>query len=62
MNDCFWSFLGLCSESCKNCTKYLSVNSEDGEKMLEEYHRQIDYVLTPLLDEWRKIMNEYSAN
>ena len=64
MNDCLWYFIcDLCdAKNCVNCSKYLSANSEEGRQQLQEYNKEVEQVLLPLVEKWRNKMNEYTAN
>lgn len=60
MNDCIWAFIaGVCDcENCANCKKYISVNSEDGSKLLEKYEAEVDEALKPLAEKWKRLKEQ----
>lgn len=60
MNDCFWCFIsGVCDSNkegrCYNCKDYLSVSSEEGQKMFEHYSEDVEIALLPVAEKWKKI-------
>jgi hypothetical protein len=52
LNDCVWVFI-FCGSDCQQCDKYLSANSEEGERMLLQYQKEISAVTKPVIDKWR---------
>lgn len=52
MNDCLIGWFKDCECICKDCTKYISVNSEKGSLLLEEYEKQVEETLKPLKEMW----------
>lgn len=60
MNDCIWAFIsGVCDcEKCGNCEEYISVNSEDGSKLLEKYEAEVNEALKPLAEKWKKLKEQ----
>lgn len=53
MNDCLWLAIGACEEQCK-CTRYLSMNSEEGQRVGMLWERKVDEVLKPLAVEFAR--------
>ena len=53
MNDCLWCSLEVCECNGK-CSKYLSMNTEDGEILMMQWLNKVDEVLEPLRKEFAK--------
>lgn len=53
MNDCLWCALDVC-ECDGKCSKYLSMNEEDGEILMTQWLSKVDEVLEPLRKEFAK--------
>lgn len=65
MNDCFWCFicrLSCASKGCYKCSKYISVNSDEGAKLLQQYGQEVEEALQPVREKWEEKMNGYSAH
>lgn len=56
MNDCIWAYILGC-EDCNNCNKYISMNSERGEELLETYEKDVQETLKPLKEKWEVVKN-----
>lgn len=56
MNDCIWACILGC-EDCNNCNKYISMNSERGEELLETYEKDVQKTLKPLKEKWEVVKN-----
>lgn len=44
MNDCLWFAMGVCEDKCK-CTRYLSMNSNEGRKIAMAWEKKVDEIL-----------------
>ena len=62
MNNCLWCFMCCDGELCKGCNKYISVNSENGKKLIKEYNQEINELLKPLNEKWKNKMMNYEGN
>lgn len=66
MNDCLWAFMcGVCDcEGCNRCEDYISVNSDRGRELLENYQREVDEALQPVYAKWKKCKEDgtYGGN
>ena len=47
MNDCLWYSIGVCNGDCL-CKKYLSMNSDEGQKVGMQWERLVGKTLEPL--------------
>lgn len=56
MNDCIWAYILGCKD-CNNCNKYISMNSELGEELLETYEKDVQETLKPLKEKWEVVKN-----
>ena len=54
MNDCFWCCTCVCECDSCICDKYISMNSEQGNKLEEEYRKDVDKALEPVREMWAK--------
>jgi F0F1-type ATP synthase membrane subunit b/b' len=54
MNDCIFIWFGGC-DGCEmgKCDKYLSANSEEGSRLLEEYQAEVEEVLKPIKEKFK---------
>ena len=53
MNDCFLFWIGICEgEDCNQCPLYISVNSEEGDKLCQEYDNDVEEALKPVRETW----------
>lgn len=62
MNDCLWSFMcNLCDSNngCRECKKYISVNSENGRVLLNKYQNEVNKAIVPVEEKWKKKMKRY---
>lgn len=62
MGDCFWSLISnccTCGKKCANCVHYLSMNSEEGTALYEEYMEEVEKYLEPLYEKMRRRKDEY---
>lgn len=58
MNDCLWYYIGICDceGDCADfcCQEYLSVNSDEGNKIAAQYQKDIDWVIEPVREKYRE--------
>jgi hypothetical protein len=47
VNDCLWLAMSVCKDKCK-CTRYLSMNSNEGQKIGLEWEKRVDEILEPV--------------
>lgn len=47
MNDCLWWAIGACEDKCK-CENYVSMNSDRGDVLQEQWHDVAREVLKPV--------------
>lgn len=57
MNDCFWYQICACDCEYGQCFKYLSINSDKGNKLSEQYQKEIDIVTNPVKERYKRIFN-----
>ena len=56
MNDCFLYWVEICSKNCSkcySCSLYISINSEEGDKLNLEYSIDVEEALKPVREKWR---------
>ena len=59
MNDCIWNYCDVCNiMRCENCPYYKSMNSDEGEQMMNDFHEEIMEATKEVKNKWRKIMVE----
>ena len=54
MNDCLWYGMCVC-DGCENgrCDKYLSMNSDEGDQIQEQYKKDVEEALKPVRAKYR---------
>lgn len=59
MNDCIWAWIGVCEEVRNGaCDKYLSANCEKGYEISQQYEKDVEEALKPLMEKWRGCFRE----
>ncbi len=55
MNDCVWAYIVGCSDEigCK-CCGYRSMNSDNGEEIMEAYEKDIEEAIKPVKVKWQE--------
>ena len=53
MNDCIWFMFDIC-DCDGQCLNYLSINSNEGQKMHNEYQKDIDEALIPVREKFKE--------
>lgn len=53
MNDCIWYNIKVC-DGCCTCEQYLSMNSDIGEQVVDEYSMLVEEALKPLATTFAK--------
>jgi len=57
MNDCvFGGFLDLCDGPCECCGRYISANSEQGDRLVMLWDRAVEDELRPLKGLWKEML------
>lgn len=54
MNDCVFNFIGCCDCHDYKCPKYISINSSRGEVIDETFTREVEKVVTPIVERFKK--------
>lgn len=54
MNDCLWYAVSACEGKDCNCDKYLSMNCDKGSKLREEYEKEVEKALEPVINDFAK--------
>lgn len=58
VNDCVWAFIACeNSDNCRNCDKYLSVNSSMGRSIESAYGNEVELAVQPITKKYRHMMN-----
>jgi hypothetical protein len=52
MNDCLWFWIKIC-ECPSRCNKYLSVNSEKGNEVLQRYDLDVEEAIKPVREKYK---------
>ena len=53
MNDCLWCCMGVCDGKCQ-CDRYMSMNSDEGRKLTQEYEELIEKACEPVKKQFAK--------
>lgn len=50
--------------NCNNCSKYLSINSNEGQKISEQYSKDVAIALKPIREKYKiyKDVKKYNEN
>ena len=55
MCDCVWSCVANCEDICNGCKYYISMNSDEGEKILESYENDVHGALKPIKEKYENL-------
>jgi len=57
MNDCFLFMICACEgDGCEGCKKYLSLNSDRGQELSDQYDKDVEEALKPVRVKYSKVL------
>lgn len=54
MNDCIWSWIMICECENGRCDRYLSVNSQEGNEIKNQYDKDVQEALVPVREKYKE--------
>lgn len=58
MNDCVWCVSAWC-DCMGRCKHYLSINTEEGQRMEEKYDNDVEEALKPIREKYKAIRDAF---